>query len=631
MPISTSDAALLRSSNLFDIDWYKKMYLDVDMLGMDPVEHYLWLGIRLGRNPSLKFCSRSYLEANPDVKRMGINPLVHYLRCGQKENRPVYPVLTQEDKHARITAKRIVKRRHIDWNDKIEQRAIYDLSILEYQEDSNLVSIIMPTRNRAYCIGHAIESVISQTHSNFELIVVDDGSTDNTEKVITSINDPRIRYIKNTESGGPSKARNIGLRTARGEWVFFLDSDNAWRCNMIEFMLKHARRSQISAGYCAANLQDDRGQRKAVLYADFDYESCLKENFIDLNCFFLRREGRFRDIFFDENLRRLVDWDFILRIGAHTRIVGLPYIGVDYYDGANDRVSNREHTQAGELGDLVTSIRARAKSYLTEAAPIRDLASYRVAVVLHVFHPERVEECIRYLKNIDFEFDLFVTTPLKESEPCIASIIDVFPRAFLFRYPNAGADIAPFLELMSTLKNYWLVCKIHTKRDVGRWGDTWRSVLLRSVLNSTDLINEIVTSFKLNPQLKLVCSKDFYKHGVKNSIPETLNQVKKLAADMGMADLLSREWAFVAGTMFWVRPQEYFRLGRYMCDSQGYSTIFRQDGALEHGLERMFGLCISAQERSRVGLVTDGTVEEFPVGVGHTNEGVSVTLTRLAA
>ena len=414
--VSQADIALIRASGIFDEGWYKSTYVDMSILGMDPVEHYLWIGATLGRSPSSKFCSRSYLDANPDVKRARLNPLIHYIRYGRKENRPVYPVLTQAEKNARRSVKRMVSRRRANWDEEAEQHLISQLAAIEDRDAPTLVSIIMPTKDRAYCIEKAIRSVFAQTHSNFELIVVDDGSTDNTSEVVGAFSDARIKYIKNSECGGVSKARNIGLKAARGEWTFFLDSDNAWRPNMIEFMLKHARQSRVSAGHSAANLLDDQGARRAVLYAHFDFESCLQENFVDLNCFFVRRAGRFKDVLFDENLRRLVDWDYILRIAAHTRVVGLPYVGVDYYDGSNARISNLEHVEACALSELVTHVRSRAKSYLMKAETIKDAASYTLAVVLHVFHADRVDECLQYLKNIDFEFDLFITTSLDESD-----------------------------------------------------------------------------------------------------------------------------------------------------------------------------------------------------------------------
>jgi glycosyltransferase involved in cell wall biosynthesis len=89
------------------------------------------------------------------------------------------------------------------------------------------VSVVIPTYNRAHLLCEAIESVLAQSYTGFELIVVDDGSTDNTEEVVRSIADPRVKYVKQA-NGGPSVARNTGVRTATGEFVAFLDSDDLW-------------------------------------------------------------------------------------------------------------------------------------------------------------------------------------------------------------------------------------------------------------------------------------------------------------------------------------------------------------------------------------------------------------------
>lgn len=94
----------------------------------------------------------------------------------------------------------------------------------------DLVSVIVPTYNRAYCVGRAIESVRAQIHTNWELLVVDDGSTDDTAQLITSHygDDPRIRYLHQANAG-VSTARNTGIEAACGNFIAFLDSDDAWK------------------------------------------------------------------------------------------------------------------------------------------------------------------------------------------------------------------------------------------------------------------------------------------------------------------------------------------------------------------------------------------------------------------
>ncbi|MBD8498538.1 glycosyltransferase family 2 protein [Paenibacillus sp. CAU 1523] len=96
--------------------------------------------------------------------------------------------------------------------------------------DSSLISIIIPTYNRKELLAKAIASVLAQTYKNWELIIVDDNSTDNTKELVAqfSSTDSRIRYIKNNRSKGPSGARNTGILQAQGDVIAFLDSDDEW-------------------------------------------------------------------------------------------------------------------------------------------------------------------------------------------------------------------------------------------------------------------------------------------------------------------------------------------------------------------------------------------------------------------
>ena len=101
-----------------------------------------------------------------------------------------------------------------------------------------LVSIIIPTFNRANVIGRAVKSVLEQSHSDFELIIVDDGSTDNTREVITRLRDRRIRYLRHETNKGSNPARNTGVIAAKGQYVAFLDSDDEWLPMFLEKIIK---------------------------------------------------------------------------------------------------------------------------------------------------------------------------------------------------------------------------------------------------------------------------------------------------------------------------------------------------------------------------------------------------------
>lgn len=106
-----------------------------------------------------------------------------------------------------------------------------------------LVSVIMPSWNTSNFIAESIQSVIDQTYENWELIIVDDCSTDNTDEVVAKFTDKRIRYFKNEKNSGAALSRNRALRKARGEWIAFLDSDDLWNPDKLEhqinFMNEH--------------------------------------------------------------------------------------------------------------------------------------------------------------------------------------------------------------------------------------------------------------------------------------------------------------------------------------------------------------------------------------------------------
>ena len=101
-----------------------------------------------------------------------------------------------------------------------------------------LVSIIMPSYNTAKYIGDSIKSVLAQTYGNWELIIVDDCSTDNTDEIVGEfLSDERIKYLKNEKNSGAAISRNYALREARGKWIAFLDSDDLWLPEKLEKQL----------------------------------------------------------------------------------------------------------------------------------------------------------------------------------------------------------------------------------------------------------------------------------------------------------------------------------------------------------------------------------------------------------
>lgn len=112
-----------------------------------------------------------------------------------------------------------------------------------------LVSIIMPSWNTGGFIAESIQSVIDQTYQNWELLIVDDCSTDNTDEVVASFEDDRIKYFHNEKNSGAALSRNRAMREARGEWIAFLDSDDLWIPEKLEKQIKFMKENGYTLSY----------------------------------------------------------------------------------------------------------------------------------------------------------------------------------------------------------------------------------------------------------------------------------------------------------------------------------------------------------------------------------------------
>ncbi len=121
--------------------------------------------------------------------------------------------------------------------------------MLPEKHHREIVSVVIPTFNRAPLIGRAISSVLAQSYSDIEVIVVDDGSTDDTPKIMEAFVDPRIRYLRRKKNLGASASRNEGIAAASGSFVAYLDSDDTWepqklKCQL-SAILSHSNPSKV--------------------------------------------------------------------------------------------------------------------------------------------------------------------------------------------------------------------------------------------------------------------------------------------------------------------------------------------------------------------------------------------------
>ena len=117
-------------------------------------------------------------------------------------------------------------------------------------KNNGLVSVIMPSYNTAKYIAESIESIMNQTYPYWELIIVDDCSTDNTDSVVENyLSDTRIRYLKNEKNSGAAISRNYALREAKGKWIAFLDSDDVWLPEKLETQIAFMLEKNCSFSY----------------------------------------------------------------------------------------------------------------------------------------------------------------------------------------------------------------------------------------------------------------------------------------------------------------------------------------------------------------------------------------------
>jgi|GEM_PF-1257882 len=198
-------------------------------------------------------------------------------------------------------------------------------------KENELISVVIPSYNRAHIIMKSIESVLNQTYRNIELIVVDDGSTDNTKEVLEQIEDDRFKYIKLEKNSGMCAARNVGTNLANGKFIAIHDSDDIWHKDKLEKQYILMKETESDLSFCKMRrIGIDKKERivpneNIIIDGDI-YPKLLKGNFIASITIMMKIELA-KKIKFDPNVRRFTDWDFVLRVvKANYKISYLPEI-----------------------------------------------------------------------------------------------------------------------------------------------------------------------------------------------------------------------------------------------------------------------------------------------------------------
>jgi glycosyltransferase involved in cell wall biosynthesis len=227
-----------------------------------------------------------------------------------------------------------------------------------------LVSVVLPTRHRPALLRRALTSLLAQTHTEWECLVVDDGDPDQSSQVrevIEELGDPRLRLVQ-VHGGNEAGARNAGLAAASGELVTYLDDDNVmfpvWLAALVDAARAHPETTLL---YGARVTRDDHHGRQRVHLDDFDRRRLEHANFIDTGQIGHRAD---RQVRWDPELARLSDWDLVLRLTDDRAGIPVPALAVGYLTDAPDRVTDRR-----ELEPAV----ARVRASLRRRRPLRVL------------------------------------------------------------------------------------------------------------------------------------------------------------------------------------------------------------------------------------------------------------------
>lgn len=259
---------------------------------------------------------------------------------------PLIKVEALRDPQATIDGQNQVLTWLRDNKKELYGNVISDIDIRRFEDaDDVAFSLIMPTRNRAWCISRAILSVLAQTHNNFELIIIDDGSTDDTKNIVhqnfeKELANGRIRYIQLSENVGVCNARNIGLAYARNHWIGYIDSDNSLRPYYLTKLANTIIDNPDEDTFYGQIINVGTGR---VVGKKFDRNALLEANFIDLGVLIHRKSLVARFGGFDPDLKRLVDWDLIIRFTKEKPAIFVPIVFLDYTDREiEDRISKKE-------------------------------------------------------------------------------------------------------------------------------------------------------------------------------------------------------------------------------------------------------------------------------------------------
>ena len=188
---------------------------------------------------------------------------------------------------------------------------------------TELVSVIIPVYNRLELLPRTLKSALNQTYRNLEIIVVDDGSSEDVKDELDKMKDSRIYYIRHNLNKGVAAAWNTGIKAARGRYITFLGSDDEWFESKVEKQIINLseRGKEYRVSYCLSEIYSD-SESRVLERRTFNLEGNILHQLlcgcvIGLNSLMISREDVLKVGEFDERLKMHSDWDFLIRLSSH--------------------------------------------------------------------------------------------------------------------------------------------------------------------------------------------------------------------------------------------------------------------------------------------------------------------------
>jgi glycosyltransferase involved in cell wall biosynthesis len=224
--------------------------------------------------------------------------------------------------------------------------------------EAPLVSVILPSFNREKLLPRAIISVLNQTYQSLELIIIDDGSTDNTEEIVKSFSDQRIRYYRQRHNKGGSAARNIGIKLAKGRLIAFQDSDDEWLPEKLEKQIRKFNEVGGDVGIICCGYEFINDKTNQVVSRSIPVEkgnvhkTMLINNYTGPLAVLMKADCFNKVGLFDETLPCCHDWDLWIRVSKYYKFDYVPDILAKAYIHGRQLSTNLEVKIKGKEGIL---------------------------------------------------------------------------------------------------------------------------------------------------------------------------------------------------------------------------------------------------------------------------------------